>query len=68
MSVCIQWTAEWEHLLPLPPSPHLIQAYTSQFLSLVMFALMMSEDSISKLPRRQAIIKAMGKLPGELTE
>ena len=55
-------------LSPCPPSPlyPLVQAYTSQFLSLVMFALMMSEDSISKLPRRHAIIKAMGQLPGEL--
>jgi len=32
-----------------------------------MFALMMSEDSISKRPRRLEIIKAMGELPSELT-
>ena len=40
------------------------QAYTSQFLSLVMFALVVSEDSISKSPRRKAIIDAMLELPG----
>ena len=46
--------------------PHLPpwQAYTSQFLSLVMFALVVSEDSISKSPRRKAIIDAMLELPG----
>jgi glucosamine--fructose-6-phosphate aminotransferase (isomerizing) len=44
------------------------KAYTSQFLSLVMFALVVSEDSISKGPRRKAIINAMLELPGKIKE
>ena len=34
------------------------KAYTSQFLALVMFALVMSEDRLSMVPRRCPMIKA----------
>ncbi|TKR96730.1 hypothetical protein L596_010709 [Steinernema carpocapsae] len=40
------------------------KAYTSQILSLVMFALVMSDDRISMQDRRRSIIEAMQKLPG----
>ncbi|CAF1245540.1 unnamed protein product [Rotaria magnacalcarata] len=39
------------------------KAYTSQFLALVLFGLVLSEDSISKEPRRKAIIDALQQLP-----
>lgn len=42
------------------------KAYTSQFISLVMFALMMCEDRISMKPRREAIIEGLKKLPGQI--
>ena len=41
------------------------QAYTSQFISLVMFGLMMSEDRISLQQRRREIIQGLKDLPGE---
>lgn len=40
------------------------QAYTSQFISLVMFGLMMSEDRISLQDRRREIIQGLQSLPG----
>ncbi|KAH0629814.1 hypothetical protein JD844_012213 [Phrynosoma platyrhinos] len=40
------------------------KAYTSQFISLVMFGLMMSEDRISLQNRRQEIINGLKSLPG----
>lgn len=40
------------------------QAYTSQFISLVMFGLMMSEDRISLQDRRREIIHGLQSLPG----
>lgn len=43
-----------------------LQAYTSQFVSLVMFGLMMSEDRISLQKRRQEIISGLKSLPGTL--
>ena len=46
---------------------HVIQAYTSQFVALVMFALVMSEDRVSMQPRRQQIIQGLKKLPGTYT-
>lgn len=56
------------HRLPfapaLPESPFYPQAYTSQFISLVMFGLMMSEDRISLQNRRQEIIRGLRSLPG----
>ena len=35
------------------------KAYTSQFLALVMFALVMSEDRLSMVPRRSAMTSLM---------
>ena len=40
------------------------QAYTSQFISLVMFGLMMCEDRISMQERRRQIIQGLKELPG----
>ncbi len=42
------------------------KAYTSQFISLVMFALVMSEDSMSKKQRREEIIKGLKELPNHV--
>ncbi|CAF1109945.1 unnamed protein product [Adineta steineri] len=39
------------------------KAYTSQFIALVLFALVLSEDSISKEPRRKAIIEGLQQMP-----
>lgn len=39
------------------------KAYTSQFLALTMFALMMSEDRISMQQRRKEIVEGMKQLP-----
>lgn len=39
------------------------KAYTSQFLALVLFGLVLSEDSISKEPRRRAIMEGLQQLP-----
>lgn len=44
------------------------KAYTSQFLSLVMFALVMSEDRISMAPRRQEIIEGLKSLPNDIKQ
>jgi glucosamine--fructose-6-phosphate aminotransferase (isomerizing) len=41
-----------------------VQAYTSQFIALVMFALMMSEDRISMQARRCEVIQGLKNLPG----
>lgn len=42
----------------------MLQAYTSQFVSLVLFGLMMCEDRISMQGRRREIIQGLRKLPG----
>jgi glucosamine--fructose-6-phosphate aminotransferase (isomerizing) len=42
------------------------KAYTSQFISLVMFALVMSEDSLSKKERREEIIRGLKELPNHV--
>merc|ERR1719193_2805091 len=42
------------------------KAYTSQFLALVMFALVMSEDSLRLVPRRSEIIQALKELPEKI--
>lgn len=42
------------------------KAYTSQFISLVMFALVMSEDRISLQRRRQEIIRGLSKLADQI--
>nr|AAI63281.1 Glutamine-fructose-6-phosphate transaminase 2 [Danio rerio] len=39
------------------------KAYTSQFVSLIMFGLMMCEDRLSLEPRRQEIISGLNQLP-----
>uniref|UniRef100_A0A8C3ULN6 glutamine--fructose-6-phosphate transaminase (isomerizing) n=1 Tax=Catharus ustulatus TaxID=91951 RepID=A0A8C3ULN6_CATUS len=44
------------------------KAYTSQFVSLVMFGLMMSEDRISLQKRRQEIISGLKSLPEMIKE
>ncbi|XP_066594374.1 glutamine--fructose-6-phosphate aminotransferase [isomerizing] 2-like isoform X2 [Prorops nasuta] len=44
------------------------KAYTSQFISLVMFALVMSEDRISLGTRRQQIIEALKDLDSKIRE
>ncbi|XP_053963851.1 glutamine--fructose-6-phosphate aminotransferase [isomerizing] 2 isoform X2 [Anastrepha obliqua] len=44
------------------------KAYTSQFISLVMFALVMSEDRLSLQQRRLEIIQALSKLPDQIRE
>lgn len=42
------------------------KAYTSQFISLVMFGLVICEDSISKKPRREEIIRGLRELPMQI--
>lgn len=42
-----------------------LQAYTSQFVALVMFALLMCDDRISMQPRRREIIQGLRVLPGK---
>jgi glucosamine--fructose-6-phosphate aminotransferase (isomerizing) len=42
------------------------KAYTSQFISLVMFGLVMSEDSLSKKGRREEIIRGLKELPKQI--
>lgn len=42
------------------------KAYTSQFLALVMLGLVLSEDSLSKKPRRDEIIRSLRDLPGQI--
>ncbi|XP_017347553.1 glutamine--fructose-6-phosphate aminotransferase [isomerizing] 2 [Ictalurus punctatus] len=44
------------------------KAYTSQFVSLVMFGLMMSEDRLSLKKRRQEIIDGLRRLPEMIKE
>lgn len=44
------------------------KAYTSQVVSLVMVALMLSSDSISKSQKRQDIINGLGELPEQIEQ
>ncbi|KAI5096790.1 glucosamine--fructose-6-phosphate aminotransferase [isomerizing] 2 [Silurus meridionalis] len=44
------------------------KAYTSQFVSLIMFGLMMSEDRLSLQPRRLEIIESLRRLPEMIKE
>eukprot|EP00795_Rhopilema_esculentum_P012953 gene12953-3713_t len=44
------------------------KAYTSQFISLVMFAVMMAEDRISKQDRVKEIVQGMKALPDKIRE
>lgn len=41
------------------------QAYTSQFVALVMFGMMMCEDRMSKRPRYNEIIEGLRELPSK---
>lgn len=42
------------------------KAYTSQIVVITMMALALSEDSIAKRPKRDAVIDALGTLPAKL--
>lgn len=42
-----------------------LQAYTSQFVALIMFALLMCDDRISMQARRREIIQGLKVLPGK---
>uniref|UniRef100_A0A0K0E4N9 glutamine--fructose-6-phosphate transaminase (isomerizing) n=1 Tax=Strongyloides stercoralis TaxID=6248 RepID=A0A0K0E4N9_STRER len=42
------------------------KAYTSQIISLIMFALSLSDDRLSKINRRKNIIKGLKKLPNDI--
>jgi len=44
------------------------KAYTSQFVSLVMFALVLSQDRLSMMPRRAEIIRGLQELPEKIKE
>lgn len=44
------------------------KAYTSQIVTLVMLALALSEDSLTKLTRRIEIIDALAALPGDISK
>ena len=44
------------------------KAYTSQCVSLVMFALVLSQDRLSMMPRRAEIIKGLQELPEKIKE
>ena len=44
------------------------KAYTSQFISLVMFALVLSDDRLSMMPRRAEIIDGLRRLPEQIKE
>lgn len=52
------------HIRPSVSAAVCPQAYTSQFISLVMFGLMMSEDRVSLQDRRREIIRGLRSLPG----
>ncbi|KAK6455152.1 glucoseamine-6 phosphate synthase [Scheffersomyces xylosifermentans] len=42
------------------------KAYTSQYIALVMFALSLSNDSVSKLPRHKEIIQGLQRIPEQI--
>lgn len=44
------------------------KAYTSQFIALVLIALQLSEDRVSKAERRAEIIHGLAKLPAQINE
>lgn len=44
------------------------KAYTSQFIALILMALQLSEDRVSKSERRAEIIRGLSKLPGQIKE
>lgn len=63
--LCLVLSGHHMHMAPVPLALLFCpQAYTSQFISLVMFGLMMSEDRISLQNRRREIIHGLKSLPG----
>ena len=63
--ICLILSGHHMHIAQVLPAPLFCpQAYTSQFISLVMFGLMMSEDRISLQNRRREIIHGLKSLPG----
>lgn len=63
--ICLILSGHHMHIARVLPAPLFCpQAYTSQFISLVMFGLMMSEDRISLQNRRREIIHGLKSLPG----
>ncbi len=44
------------------------KAYTSQFIALILVALQLSEDRVSKAERRAEIIRGLSQLPGQIKE
>lgn len=44
------------------------KAYTSQYIALVMFALSLSDDRVSKLERREAIIQGLKLIPSQVKQ
>lgn len=63
--ICLILSGHHMHIAPvLLATLFCPQAYTSQFISLVMFGLMMSEDRISLQNRRREIIHGLKSLPG----
>ena len=45
-----------------------MQAYTSQMVAITMMALALSEDSITRRAKRDAIIDGLGRLPDTLRQ
>lgn len=63
--ICLVLSGHHMYITPALLAPLFCpQAYTSQFISLVMFGLMMSEDRISLQNRRREIIHGLRSLPG----
>ena len=44
------------------------KAYTSQYIALVMFALSLSDDRVSKIDRRIEIIQGLKLIPGQIKQ
>ncbi|XP_070316607.1 glutamine--fructose-6-phosphate aminotransferase [isomerizing] 2 isoform X1 [Odocoileus virginianus] len=67
--ICLILSGHHMHIAPVLLAPLFCpQAYTSQFISLVMFGLMMSEDRISLQNRRREIIHGLKSLPELIKE
>ena len=67
--ICLILSGHHMHIAQVLPAPLFCpQAYTSQFISLVMFGLMMSEDRISLQNRRREIIHGLKSLPELIKE
>ncbi|XP_032483008.1 glutamine--fructose-6-phosphate aminotransferase [isomerizing] 2 isoform X3 [Phocoena sinus] len=67
--ICLVLSGHHMYITPALLAPLFCpQAYTSQFISLVMFGLMMSEDRISLQNRRREIIHGLRSLPELIKE